>query len=204
MSRLPLTLLALLTPLAATTACSDDGGGSQNAEEVITTVTLTFTPTGGGAAITASVDDPDGDGGNPPVADPIALVAGTSYATRVQFLNRLEEPAEDITEEVADESDAHQVFFTGTAVNGPASNTSGAALTHDYADSDANGLPIGLANTFNAEAGTGTLTVTLRHLPPVNGEPVKTADLAESVRSGGLSALPGDSDASVSFSVSVP
>ena len=33
----------------------------------------------------------------------------------MRFLNELEDPAEDITEEVEDESDQHQVFFTGTA-----------------------------------------------------------------------------------------
>ena len=46
----------------ALAACSDDGG-STNAEELITTVRLTFTPAGGGTAIVAEFDDPDGDGG---------------------------------------------------------------------------------------------------------------------------------------------
>ncbi len=55
----------------------------------------------------------------------------------------------------------------------------------------------------NRAARTGTLTVTLRHLPPVNGMAIKTAGLATTVRYQGLSAIGGSSDAQVTFSVSV-
>ncbi len=197
--------LSLAVAALGVTGCDDDGG-NQNENEVITTVVLTFTPAAGGAPIVATFNDADGDGGNPPTVDPINLTRGTAYNASVRFENRLETPAEDITTEVADESDEHQVFFTGTAVNGPASNQPAAALTHAYADTDAKGLPIGLANTFTAAAaGTGTLVVTLRHLPPVNDVAVKTADAATTVKSaGGFSTLGGTSDASVTFQVSVP
>lgn len=183
--------------------CGDDGGPS-NLEELITTVTLTMTPMGGGTAVTASFDDEDGLGGNPPVIDPINLVAAQTYAVTVSFQNRLETPPEEITDEVRDEGEDHQVFFTGTAVNGPASNQPGAPLTHAYTDMDTNGLPIGLASTFATTTGTGTLTVTLRHVPPLNNTPTKTADLATQVRDSGFATLAGSSDASVSFMVTVP
>jgi hypothetical protein len=75
-------------------------------------------------------------------------------------------------------------------------------LTHAYAD--ANRLPIGLANTIVAASGGGQLTVTLRHLPPVNNAPVKTADLAAQVRAGGFGAIGGSTDVQVDFSVTVP
>ncbi len=194
-----------LVALSLVTACDDDGH-SHNEGEVITTVVLTFTPAGGGTAITATFNDPDGDGGAAPTVDPINLARGVTYNTSVRFENRLETPAEDITLEVADESDEHQVFYTGTAVNGPASAQAGAALTHAYADTDANGLPIGLASTFataNA-AGTGTLVVTLRHMPPVNNTAVKTATTATTVRDSGFSAIGGENDANVTFQVTVP
>lgn len=183
-------------------ACGDDGGGGGNDNEVITTVTLTFTPTGG-AAVTASFKDLDGDGGNPPTIDPINLANGTTYATTVKFLNELETPAEDITVEVMDEGDVHQVFFTGTAVKGPATSNATAPLTHTYGDTDAKGFPIGLANSFAAATGTGMMTVTLRHVPPVNDNPVKTGTLADTVKTMGIAALPGESDASVTFNVTV-
>lgn len=202
MSILKLSYCAL--GLVAVVACSDDDGGTQNENEVITTVTLSFAPMGGGAAVTAAFDDPDGDGGGAPVIDPINLAAGTMYTATVRFQNKLETPPEEITEEVTDESDQHQIFFTGTAVNGPASNQPGAPLTHAYADTDANGLPIGLSNTITAATGTGQLTLTLRHLPPVNDTPAKTAALAMQVQSGGFAALAGETDAQVNFTVTVP
>lgn len=189
-----------LVPLWA--ACDD--GGSENELEVFTTVSLTFTPVGGGAAVTAAFKDADGDGGNAPTIDPINLVAGTQYTTTVKFLNELETPVADITLEVKDEGDQHQVFFTGTAVNGPASNQATAPLTHTYSDTDVNGLPIGLSNNIAAKAGTGMLTLTLRHLPPVNGAAVKVAGLADMVKASGLVAIGGETDVSVNFVVTVP
>lgn len=198
-SALPLCALALV-------AACDDGAHNHNEGEVITTVVLTFTPASGGAAITATFDDPDGDGGAAPTIDAITLARGVTYNATVRFENRLESPAEDITLEVADESDEHQVFYTGTAVSGPASNQASAALTHAYADTDGNGLPIGLANTFTTAnaSGAGTLVVTLRHLPPLNDTAVKSATTAATVRDSGFSAIGGENDANVTFQVTVP
>ena len=204
MSKLSLLSL-LLAPLSlALGACGEDGSGSQNAEEVISRVELVMTPMGGGPTVTAVFDDPDGDGGAPPTIDAITLAMGTTYATSVRFLNALGTLPEDITLEVRDESDVHQVFFTGTAVDGPASDHPGAALTHAYTDTDVNGLPVGLENTLVAAPGTGDLTVTLRHLPPVNEQAVKTAALAGEVRASGFTALAGATDAQVTFSVAIP
>jgi len=181
--------------LALVLAACGEPGDSANPEELITTVTLAFTPAGGGAAIVAEFDDPDGDGGEPPTIDPIDLPAG-DYELAVGFENRLEDPPEIITDEVSDEADEHQVFFTGTAVDGP--------LIHAYDDEDADGLPIGLVSTITAVAGTGVLTVTLRHLPPVNDVTVKVAGLAEDVAADGITSIGGETDASVDFDVTVP
>lgn len=193
-----------LALVAALAGCEDDHGHSHNENEVITSVVLTFTPAGGGAAITATFDDPDGDGGAAPTVDPINLVAGTTYNTTVRFENRLETPAEDITVEVSDESDEHQIFFTGTAVNGPASAQAAAPLTHTYSDTDANGLPVGLSNSFAARAGSGQLQVTLRHLPEMNGQAVKTDATSTTVKDAGFAGLGGSTDAQVTFMVTVP
>ena len=154
--------------------------------------------------MTAAFKDADGDGGNAPTIDPINLVAGTQYTTTAKFLNELETPVADITLEVKDEGDQHQVFLTGTAVNGPASNQPTAPLTHTYSDTDVNGLPIGLSNNIAAKAGTGMLTLTLRHMPPVNGAAVKVAGLADMVKASGLVAIGGETDVSVNFVVTVP
>jgi hypothetical protein len=194
--------LGLATSLLFVTACGGDGE-TTNENEVITTVTLDFAPNGGGATVSAAFNDPDGDGGTAPTVDPIVLATGKTYAMTVRFQNKLETPPDEITDEVRDESDQHQVFVTGSAINGPATTTTTAPLTHSYADTDANGLPIGLSNTIVAAAGTGQLIVTLRHIPPVNDVAAKVAGLAEQIKTGGLAALPGDTDAQVTFSVTV-
>jgi len=196
------TLLCTCLSLAIAAAACDDHGHKHNENEVFTTVILTFTPSGGGTPFVATVNDPDGDGGGAPTIDPISLSAGTFNLT-VKFENRLETPAEDITVEVMNESDQHQLFFTNTAVNGPASNQTGAPLTQAYGDMDAKGLPIGLTNSVTAAKGTGTLTVTLRHMPPLNDKAVKVAGLAMMVRDGGFSAIGGSTDVQVSFPVTV-
>lgn len=185
-------------------ACGGDPADphDHNENEVITTVRLAFTA--GGATQEFAFDDPDGDGGAAPTIDAITLAASSTYAVTVSFENGLESPPEDITAEVREESDEHQVFFTGTAVQGPAGGDANAPLTHAYADTDGAGNPIGLENEIRtAAAGSGKLTVTLRHLPETAGVAVKVADLANTVATGGITALPGDSDASVTFDVTV-
>jgi hypothetical protein len=179
-------------------ACDDGNGATEN--EVITTVILNFTPTGG-AAQSFEFDDPDGDGGEPGTSDPIMLAPG-SYALTVQFQNRLEDPPEEITEEVADESDQHLLLFTGSAVVGPATANTTGPLTHSYADTDVNGFPIGLDNDITAAAGTGQLTVTLRHMPPEE-PPQKDATTVDQVKTNGVDSIGGSTDASVNFTVTV-
>jgi hypothetical protein len=192
MKKLPLLLLLALA------ACDVHGHGEQ---EFISAVQLTFTPAGGTAIVAESVD-PDGDGGSPPTSQPINLAAGTTYTLTVVFENRLGTVPEDITKEIRDEADEHQVFFTGTAVNGPATSNTTGPLTHSYADMDGNGFPLGLTNTIVTAAGTGTLNVRLQHMPAKPG-PGKSADTATQVKDGGFAAIGGDPDADVNFAVTV-
>ncbi len=205
----PRSLLAygLLATSLGVAGCGDsvEKPSEENENEVITTVTLGFTPEGGGEPFEASFRDADGDGGGAPTIDPVTLSSGRTYAVTVSFLNELEAPPEDITEEVDAESDQHQVFFTGAGVQSPATAADpDAVVEQDYDDTDENGLPVGLANSFIAlQPGGGELTVSLRHIPPVNGAAVKTGDLAALVATDGLEALPGSTDASVTFDVTV-
>jgi hypothetical protein len=190
-------------------ACADTETPEEaNAEEVISTVRLTFEPEGGGESVVATWRDEtllDGSS-NDAGLGAFELQRDTTYAMAVAFLNELEDPAEDITVEVDAEAEEHQVFITGSAVEGPATGTrADAPLVHAYADADAAGLPVGLRNTATVRAsGSGTLDVTLRHLPELGGAPGKVAGLAETVAESGLGAVPGESDVSVSFDVTVP
>lgn len=193
-------LVALVAAFSA--ACGDPGGG-EDANELITRVELTFAPAGGGSAQTFRFDDDDGDGGYPGMSETVTLIAGTSYELTVAFQNALEDPPEDITLEVRDEGIEHQVFFTGSAVVGPATANTTGPLLHAYADTDDNGLPLGLTSAITASAGSGELVVTLRHMPP-EAPPEKSANSAAQVAAGGFAAIGGSSDAQVTFVVTVP
>jgi hypothetical protein len=164
---------------------------------------LSFTPLAGGDVLEFRWADRENDGS--PVVDGIVLLDADDYDVTVSFLNELEDPAEDITVEVEAEADEHQVFYTGTAVEGPATGDNpDAVVTHVYADTDIDGFPVGLDNGIVTQAaGTGTFIVTLRHLPPESGTAVKTSSLAADLAQGGFEALPGDSDAQVTFDLTV-
>ena len=179
---LPLSIVLLAT------ACTDvENPTGDNVEEVITTVALTFVSPDG--TVEGSWADPEDDG-SPVIVSP-ELAANTEYQLTVEFLNELADPAEDITEEIEDESDEHQVFFTTDA-------------TVTYNDEDANGLPVGLDVTLTTgDAGSVDLTVTLRHLPEQGGVAQKVAGLAEQAEADGIASLPGDSDASVTVPLTV-
>jgi hypothetical protein len=193
----------LLVALAAS-ACADTENPQEiNDNELITTVVLYFAPQTGGDILEFGWADPENDGS--PEIDDIILSDSEDYDVTVSFLNELEDPAEDITDEVEAETDEHQVFFTGNAIEGPANaDNPDAVITHTYADTDDNGFPVGLNNVVVTErAGTGTFTVTLRHLPPENNIGVKTGSLADDVAASGFTALPGATDAQVSFDLTV-
>jgi hypothetical protein len=195
------TLIATL----ALAACNDvkETTDEPNEQEVITTVELVFTPVGGGDGTTARWADPENDGS--PVIDEIVLSDAADYTVTVGFLNELEDPAEEITVEVEEESDQHQVFLTGSGVESEATGpNAGAVVTIAYADEDANGNPVGLTNALTTRSvGSGDLVVTLRHLPPEGGADVKVAGLAEEVAAGGFGAIGGDDDAQVTFPITV-
>ena len=170
-------------------SCSndDDAPAPVNEEEVITTVIVTLTPQGSGSPVTLTSRDLDGDGPNAPevtVSGP--LNNNSVYNGSVQFLNELENPAEDITEEVAEEDDEHQVFYSVTGGIGAIA----------YTDSDANGNPLGLSFTLTTSttATSGAMTVILRHEPDKD---------AAGVSDGDITNAGGETDVEVSFNVVV-
>ena len=177
-------------------ACSDvkDSHDHDHEQELITTVLLELDSTDGSESFVATWSDVEQSGA--PMVDELILTVGLSYTLNVSFLNELESPAEDITQEIADEAEEHQIFFTGGAID--------TLVGHSYLDSDANGLPVGLENELQAlTVGSDTLTLTLRHLPPESDQAVKVDGLAEQANDEGLATLPGDSDVSVDFVLSV-
>lgn len=202
-----LSPVLLLSVLVMTAACSDvkeHDHDHDHSHGLLTTVVLSFTPAAGGDALSFAWSDPENDGD--PVVDAVVLPSSDQpYALDVELFNDLEDPVEDVTPEIAGEGETHQLFFTGSAVQGPATGDNpDAVLAHAYGDEDADGLPLGLENEITTlAAGGGELIVTLRHLPPEDGNPTKVASLAEDVAAGGFAAIGGDSDAQITFDVTV-
>ena len=163
--------------------CSDDDTAPEviNDEELITTVILTLTPDSGDQVVLTTVDL-DGDGPDEPVTTVVGSFSeNTQYQGAVQFLNETEDPAEDITEEVIEEAEEHQVFYT---------ISEGLNITTTYVDFDDNDNPLGVQITLSTGAASeGSLTVTLRH------EPVKPND--------GLDSAGGETDITTSFDVTI-
>jgi hypothetical protein len=175
-------LFALTTLTLA--SCSNDDS-PVNEEEVITTVTTTLT--GGGQVITLRSRDLDGDGPNAPVVTVSGnLTANTTYIGETVFTNETVSPAEDITVEVEEEGNEHQIFYQFPVALG----------SFVYTDVDANGDPIGLSFTLTTgtSATTGNIVVTLRHLPNKS---------AAGVASGDITNAGGATDAQVTFPVVV-
>ena len=150
-------ILAALTISFLATSCSSSDPEPVNEEELITTLTLTLTPQTGNVVTLKSVDLDGADGPNAPVITVSGnLAANMMYTGAVEVLNEAENPAEDITIEVRAEANEHEFFYVSTV--------SGIAISKT--DTDSNGNPLGIETSFTTGiAGTGSLTVTLKHEP---------------------------------------
>ena len=164
-----------LLSLVIFTACEDDDVVPEEEEEmeVITDVTLIFT-SDAGAVVTASAQDPDGEGVQELVVlDEIQLQAGTNYTLTFDIMNNLETPGESIGEEIAEEDDEHQIFFAWTegAFSNPTGNGNidNASDPVNYNDADGNGNALGLNTSWTAGDPTtaASFTVRLQHQPDV-------------------------------------
>jgi hypothetical protein len=164
----------------------DPGAGE---EELITTLNLTLTEQGTSSTVTYAFRDTDGVGGAPASLDTIRVVEGKTYNATVEMLDESASPSKDITDEVREEAEEHQLWFT------PAGGFSSATITltdkeSDYGTQSGTDHPVGLAFRLivTAGAGDGTLTVALDHY----GAGEKTG-----------SARSGETDIEVSFPVRV-
>lgn len=187
-SFLLLFALALLTA----TGCKKNKDADEqpstgpNESELITTLILTYTDQEVSTEVfEMRFTDIDGDGGSAPVIVADTLPANRAYSLTVRVLNESVSPAQEITDEITSEASEHQFFFL----------SSGTTLSIAYADADANGQPIGLSNTaVTGVAGSGTLTVTLRHQPDKS---------ATGVSAGDITNAGGETDIEVQFPVVV-
>jgi hypothetical protein len=178
MKKLKIITLLVITTLL-TNSCSNDDY-AVNEDELITTIITTLVSND--QTITLISRDLDGDGpNNPSITTSGNLVVGTTYTGSTKFLNELENPVEDITVELKEEGTDHQVFYQLPSSVGNVT----------YTDKDTNGKPIGLNFTLvtGNSPTTGTLMITLKHLPNKTYEDITKAG--------------GNTDAAVSFVITV-
>ncbi len=167
------------------TSCSDDDPVIVNEEEVITTLQYNLTPTDGSGTVQLTFRDLDGDGGQDPEITGGVLNSNTTYTGELTLLNEQENPVASISAEVEEEADEHQFFFS--------TNISGMTISYD--DMDSMGFPVGLRTIINTgSAGSGILTIILRHEP---------AKAASNVSNGDIGNAGGETDIEVNFSISV-
>lgn len=132
--------------------------------ELITTLKITLTPQGGGSPLTVQFQDLDGEGGNAPVVDKIVVDRGKVYDGEIQELNELESPPEDITEEVKEEAETHQLFFDTLGGFSPAT-VAYADKESDYVTNTGADHPVGIRFTLSvpANAQNGQFRVSQSH-----------------------------------------
>lgn len=182
-----LQLITAASLLIAFSSCSDDDGNAPvviNEEEVITTVRVTLTDEATLETKTFLYRDLDGDGPEAPVVTADNLTANASYLGSIEFLNELETPVEDKTQEIIEEDEEHQVFFVSAA-------TLNTQVT--YLDADANNNPLGVEfRLTTGDASTGNLSVILIH----DGD-----KFAEGASEGDITNVGGETDIESNFSV---
>ncbi len=179
------TCILLLMGFIALSFTSCEDPEVENEEELITTLEYTLTSANGNTTI-LTFQDLDGDGGVLPVVTGATLDTSAIYTGSLALRNDSANPAEDVTAEINAEKEEHQFFFT--ANNGLDVNVS-------YADTDANGNPVGLTSTLTTgAASSGTLTITLRHEPNKSGTNVSAGDITNAG---------GETDIEISFPITI-
>ncbi|MEM9722317.1 MAG: T9SS type A sorting domain-containing protein [Bacteroidota bacterium] len=154
-----------------------DAPPCENEEEIITDVVLTFTSEDSSDVVTATAQDPDGDGPlGLEVSEGIELMESTRYTLSIELRNDLE--GEDITEEIKEEDDEHQFFFSFGEELFDLPNGNGNIDNRDdpiiYDDEDENGLDVGLMTSWTTACTEGNTTdtfrVVLKHQPDIKSE----------------------------------
>ena len=153
-TKLSILLAALL--MISVGSCDNDDPKPVNEEEVITTMTITFSNTQNASdLVVATFRDLDDPGGDAATKTDSNLSADATYTVSISFLNETETRSEDITKEVDEEDEEHQIFYLAS---------SSLDFGYVYDGNDSNGGLIGLEGLAIAgAASTGFLKVTLIH-----------------------------------------
>ena len=194
-------LLVLLFAGLTIASCSDDDDVPEEEDdvEVITDVSLIFTNNAdSNDVVTALAQDSDGVGAmSLEVVDDINLAADSQYTLTMEILNALDpDDVESITEEIEEEDDEHQFFFSFTedAFDSPMGdgNIDTASDPVNYNGTDENGNPVGLSTNWTTPAAAtsdGSFRVLLKHQPGIKSDTTGSTD--------------GDTDIDVTFTLNI-
>lgn len=188
MKTIKLLSLSLIAAMFLNSCSDDDDAPAPIVEqEVITTVDIQLEDVNNSDNTATFVyQDADGDGQVDMISED-NLSPNTTYSGTISFLNELENPAEDITEEILEEAEEHQVFYI------PNNELD---LTTTYDDVDNDGNPIGVNFTLTTgNASEGVMTVILIHEGDKFAEGASEGVLTEAVG--------GETDIEVTFDVNI-
>ena len=202
--RITLFLSISMVALFLLSGCDNEDPSPENVPELITKVNLKFTPSAGGSVVTVSATDPDGDGVQDIAVDgPINLLKEVQYTLSIELINGLYKPGEegyDITEEVEEEGDEHQLYFgfSDGVFSSPAGagnikdNAASVVGTVNYLDEDSNGRPLGLITSWttkNQIVSSKSFRVLLKHQPDI--------------KSNTSTSLDGETDLDITFTLNI-
>jgi hypothetical protein len=178
MKKIIYSILAIAAFTTTFTACKKDPVTDPVVveEELITTMKLTVTDSGNvSRSFVYKVQNGFGSSTQGTVViDTVKLAPGYTYNYSLQVLNESEDPAEDITEEVLTEKEAHLFFLASNPASGAGS------ITKSNGSLDNNNLPFNQSGKLTTgTAGSGSFTITLIH-EPVNKSAGTAADAAGS------------------------
>jgi hypothetical protein len=142
--------------------CSKDVSkpNDENEHEAINKIELVFAETSG-ATTSFIMEDPDGDGGNPPSRiDTIKLNNNKQYTVTVKIYNISSGVVKDVSATVLMQATSHEFYFI----------PSGVSVTVQKTDKDKSGYPIGFLSSWQtAGAGTGSILFKLMHKTALKG-----------------------------------
>ena len=182
--------MGLLMAFLILSACEKNGATpenptDQNVQELITTVILNGydknNPTDATKQFSISWKDLDGTGGNAPTTDTLTLDSGVTYQVELLLLDQSKTPFDTISNEVFEERNEHQFFYTLSSALTQKINV----VRLDY-DTNVPALPLGLILQINPVATTsfatpflGSLTIVLSHYDgvPKTNVPSTESDL---------------------------
>ena len=132
----------------------------ENEHEAINKIELVFAETGG-ATTSFVIEDPDGDGGNPPSRiDTIKINSNKQYNVTVKIYNIANGVVKDVSATVLMQATSHEFYFI----------PSGVSVTVQKTDKDKSGYPIGFSSTWQtSSAGTGSILFKLMHKTALKG-----------------------------------